>query len=145
MARQIYTLRPPALLVLAALGGIGAAVYNMVAWRSAKAKKLYLAQCDVALANPRFSNPSLLQLDVEAQRADGSAETFEQYEWYVARLVYVLDECLKLCPNGEWYAVAETQLGAHREYLTSDYYARQDYLSHYGLRMRGLIEDQRGS
>ena len=40
-------------LMIAAIVGIGGAVLTMLAWRGEKAKKLYLSQCDVALANPR--------------------------------------------------------------------------------------------
>jgi hypothetical protein len=111
-------------------------------WVSEKAKKLYLSQCDVSLANPRFSSPDLAKLDVRAKTFDGKAEEFERYEWYVARLVYTLDECLSLCPTPQWYAVAKTQLGNHKTYFSSDYYRNQDYLWHYSLRMRMLIAQQ---
>ena len=73
---------------------------------------------------------------------DGEAELFERYEWYVARLIYTLDECLALAPIPQWYAVAKTQLANHKKYFASDYYKKQDYLSHYSLRMRMLIEQQ---
>ena len=131
------------LLVLTALAGLGAAVVHMIDSRSIKAKKLFLSQCDVALQHPKFSDPSLMNLDFEQQTADGSAEQFEQYEWYVARLVYVLDEILRLQPTPEWYSVADTQLGSHRDYLSSGYYAEQHYLSHYSPRVRLLIDQIR--
>jgi hypothetical protein len=130
-------LRPPLPIMVMALGAAAVGIANMFSWRNAKAKELYLAQCDVALAHPRLSDP--VELDMGAQTMGGSKQEFERYEWYVARLVYTLDECLKLCPKGEWEAVAKTQLGAHREYFNSDYYARQDYLQHYSPRMRMMI------
>jgi hypothetical protein len=129
-------------LMIAAFVGIGSAVMTMLAWRGEKAKKLYLSHCDVALANPRFSSPDLAKLDLKTKTFDGSAEEFERYEWYVARLVYTLDECLALAPIPQWYAVARTQLANHKKYFASDYYQNQDYLSHYSLRMRMLIEQQ---
>jgi hypothetical protein len=132
-------------LMIAAFVGIGSAVLTMLAWRGEKAKKLYLSHCDVALANPRFSSPDLAKLDLKAKIFDGSAEEFERYEWYVARLVYTLDECLSLAPIPQWYSVARTQLSNHKEYFASDYYQNQDYLSHYSLRMRMLIEQQAGA
>jgi len=139
------TVRPPLILMLGALVAAGVGVANMISWRSLKAKKLYLSQCDVALANPQFSNPQDLTLDFEKQTANGSKDEFERYEWYVARLVYVLDECFRLCPlSGEWEAVAETQLSNHAEYFASDYYVEQDYLDHYSDRMVALIHDVRG-
>ena len=139
------TVRPPLILMLGALIAGSVGIANMISWRSLKAKKLYLAQCDVALANPQFSNPQGLTLDFEAQTANGSREEFERYEWYVARLVYVLDECLRLCPTSrEWEAVAHTQLGNHAEYFASDYYVEQDYLDHYSDRMVALIHNVRG-
>jgi hypothetical protein len=115
-----------------------------IRWRSLEAKKLYLEQCNLALQFPRFSNPELMKLDLREKTADGDAETFEAYEWFVARLVYVLDEVLRMWPTAQWHAVAETQLGNHKHYFASDYYAKQNYLPHYSARMRGLIEKQRG-
>ena len=145
MRRPIATVEPPVPLMIAAAAGIGAAIITMLSWRSEKAKKLYLSQCDVALANPKLSNPELARLDMDSKTFDGSAEEFERYEWYVARLVYVLDECLHLCPTPQWYSVAKTQLGNHKAYFASDYYRSQDYLSHYSVRMRMLITRQRGA
>ncbi|HTK80010.1 MAG TPA: hypothetical protein VL286_06175 [Rhizomicrobium sp.] len=145
MRKNVTILEPPLPLVTAALTGITAAIVTMLSWRSEKAKSLYLSQCDVALRYPRFSNPDLAKLDLEARTFDGSAEDFECYEWYVARLVYVLDECVRLCPVPQWYAVARTQLGNHRKYFASDYYRSQDYLPHYSLRMRTLIRQRQES
>ena len=142
MAQSKQIVQPPLPLMIAAGIGIGSAVLTMLAWRGEKAKKLYLSQCDVALANPRFSSPDLAELDLRAKTFDGSAEEFERYEWYVARLVYTLDGCLALAPIPQWYAVVRTQLANHKKYFASDYYKKQDYLSHYSLRMRMLIEQQ---
>ena len=50
-----------------------------------------LSMCDIALANPQFSNPDLGKLDLRSKTFDGEATQFERYEWYVARLVYSLD------------------------------------------------------
>lgn len=121
-------------------GVIGAAWLAMV-WRSLAAKKLYLGQCDVALTYPQFSNPEG-KLDLRAKTVDGDKAAFEQYEWYVARLVYVLDQCLILGPKRRWRAVANTQLANHKHYFGSDYYRKQDYLTHYSRRMRALIAKQ---
>jgi hypothetical protein len=142
MAQQKSIVQPPLPLMIAAFVGIGGAVLTMLAWRGEKAKKLYLSHCDVALANPRFSSPDLAKLDLKAKTFDGSAEEFERYEWYVARLVYTLDECLALAPIPQWYAAAKTQLASHQGYFASDSYQKQGYLSHYSLRMRMLIEQQ---
>jgi hypothetical protein len=142
MAEKKQTVQPPLPMMIAAFIGIGGAVLTMLAWRGEKAKKLYLSHCDVALANPRFSSPELGKLDLREKTFDGEAELFERYEWYVARLVYTLDECLALAPIPQWYAVAKTQLANHKKYFASDYYKKQDYLSHYSLRMRMLIEQQ---
>ncbi len=140
--RQKQILQPPLAMMIVAGIGVGAAVLTMLAWRGEKAKKLYLSHCDVALANPRFSSPDLTKLDLKAKKFDGNAEEFERYEWYVARLVYTLDECLALAPIPQWYAVTKTQLANHKKYFASDYYEKQDYLSHYSLRMRVLIGQQ---
>jgi hypothetical protein len=107
--------------------------------RSLEAKKLYLGQCDAALAYPQLANPED-RLDLRRGTLDGDKTAFEQYEWYVARLVYVLDECMMLGPRERWAAVADTQLGVHGHYFGSDYYMKQNYLPHYSLRMRGLIK-----
>jgi hypothetical protein len=105
--------------------------------RSLAAKKLYLSQCDVALAYPEFANPEG-RLNLRSQTFGGRKTGFEQYEWYVARLVYVLDECLALGPS-RWASVADTQLSVHSDYFGSDYYKKQDYLPHYSPRMQALI------
>jgi hypothetical protein len=107
--------------------------------RSLEAKKLYLGQCDIALTYPHLANPEG-RLDLKRQRFDRDKTKFEQYEWYVARLVYVLDECLMLGPKPRWAKVADTQLGVHGDYFGSDYYKEQDYLPHYSARMQALIK-----
>jgi hypothetical protein len=105
----------------------------------------YLAQCDVAMREPQFANPELGKLDLRAKTFDGEARQFERYEWYVARLVYALDAAMRLAPLEQWRAVARTQLANHQHYFASDYYARQNYLKHYSVRMRGLIRQQRAA
>jgi hypothetical protein len=105
----------------------------------------YLSQCDVALANPQFSNPELGKIDFKGHTFDGDAKQFERYEWYVARLVYTLDAAMRQAPFQQWGAVAKTQLSYHKLYFASDYYARQNYLNHYSGRMRKLIQQQRAS
>lgn len=147
----------PFAIIGAVIGGI--ALLNIIKWqagggrarfaamvasrRAMKAKELYLAHCDVALANPSLSGPDAGALDLAGGRLGGSKEAFERYEWYVARLIYTLDECLRINPDGQWEEVAKTQLGSHRAYLASDYYMKQGYLSHYSPRMRTLIKQQR--
>jgi hypothetical protein len=105
----------------------------------------YLGQCDVAMREPRFSNPELGKLDLRDRTFDGEKVQFERYEWYVARLVYTLDAAMRLAPWQQWSAVAKTQLANHRHYFASDYYAKQDYLQHYSTRMRRLIQQQRAA
>jgi hypothetical protein len=105
----------------------------------------YLGQCDVAMREPRFSNPELGKLDLRDRTFDGEKVQFERYEWYVARLVYTLDATMRLAPWQQWSAVAKTQLANHRHYFASDYYAKQDYLQHYSTRMRRLIQQQRAA
>ena len=105
----------------------------------------YIGQCDVALREPQFSNPELGKLDLRDRTFDGEKVQFERYEWYVARLVYVLDAAMRLAPWQQWTQVAKTQLANHRHYFASDYYAKQDYLQHYSGRMRRLIQQQRAA
>jgi len=105
----------------------------------------YLSQCDLALANPQFSNPALGKLDLRAQTFDDDPKQFERYEWYVARLVYTLDAAMRQAPFQQWRQVAKTQLAYHRDYFASDYYAKQSYLKHYSGRMRKLIQQQRAA
>jgi hypothetical protein len=149
--------RSPLAIVGAVFTGI--AIVNIIKWQAAggrerfqamvsgrratKAKEFYLAQCDVALANPSLSSPDEDTLDFASGRLAGSKDAFERYEWYVARLIYTLDECLRLNPEGQWESVAKTQLRSHRVYLASDYYMKQGYLSHYSPCMRTLINQQR--
>ena len=139
MWRPVARLEPPMPLMVAVIGALAAGVFSMLSWREAKAKELYLGHCDVALANPEFSNPDLVSLDIDARTVNGGREAFEQYEWYVARLVYTLDECLKLAPAPHWYHTAKTQLANHKRYFGSDYYKTQGYLPHYSRRMQMLI------
>ena len=105
----------------------------------------YLGQCDVAMREPRFSNPELGKLDLRDRTFDGEKVQFERYEWYVARLVYTLDAAMRLAPWQQWTQVAKTQLANHKQYFASDYYAKQDYLKHYSGRMRRLIREQRAA
>ena len=105
----------------------------------------YLGQCDAAMREPQFANPELGKLDLRDRTFDGEKVQFERYEWYVARLVYTLDAVMRLAPWQQWGAVAKTQLANHAHYFASDYYARQNYLEHYSLRMRRLIREQRAA
>ena len=103
----------------------------------------YLGLCDVAMREPKFSNPELGKLDLRDRTFDGEKTEFERYEWYVARLVYVLDAAMRLAPWQQWGEVAKTQLANHKHYFASDYYAKQAYLNHYSAKMRRLIQQQR--
>ena len=105
----------------------------------------YLGLCDAAMREPQFSNPELGKIDLRERTFDGEKAKFERYEWYVARLVYALDVAMRLAPWQEWSAVAKTQLANHSHYFASDYYVRQNYLSHYSPRMRRLIRQQRAA
>ncbi|HTT99925.1 MAG TPA: hypothetical protein VMF58_17890 [Rhizomicrobium sp.] len=105
----------------------------------------YLSQCDVALANPQFSNPELGEIDFNGHTFDGDAKQFERYEWYVARLIYTLDAAMRQAPFQQWGQVAKTQLAYHKRYFASEYYAKQNYLKHYSGRMRKLIQQQRAA
>jgi hypothetical protein len=105
----------------------------------------YLSQCDVAMANPQFANPELGKLDLGSKTFDGKPDQFERYEWYVARLVYSLDSAIRQAPFQQWTTVAKTQLGYHKNYFASEYYAKQNYLQHYSPRMRKLIQQQRAA
>jgi hypothetical protein len=154
---EIRHRRSPFAIIAAVFAGI--AVMKTIGWnvaggrerfaamvtnrRAVKAKELYLAHCDVALANPSLSGPEPDAFDFASGRLGGSKDAFERYEWYVARLIYTLDECLRLDPEGQWESVAKTQLRSHRVYLASDYYMKQGYLSHYSPCMRTLINQQR--
>jgi hypothetical protein len=132
----------------ASISALVAAVLTMTliaANRTHYAVMHYLGQCNVALNEPKFSNPELGKLDLRDRTFDGEKVEFERYEWYVARLVYALDAAMRLAPWQQWGAVAKTQLASHKHYFASDYYAKQDYLQHYSGRMRRLIQQQRGA
>jgi hypothetical protein len=139
MWRSVARIELPMPLKVAAFGALCTGLVSMLTWREVKAKELYLDHCDVAIANPEFSNPELAALDLDAHTVNGSREAFEQYEWYVARLVYTLDECLKLSPVRHWYKTAESQLANHKAYFACAYYRQQRYLPHYSKRMQMLI------
>jgi hypothetical protein len=128
---------------ISALLAVGLTVTQMQGSRTHYAVTHYLGQCDLALREPQFSNPELGKLDLRDRTFDGEKLRFERYEWYVARLVYSLDAAMRLAPFQQWSAVAKTQLAAHKHYLASEYYAKQDYLKHYSVAMRRLIQQQR--
>jgi hypothetical protein len=132
----------------ASISALVAAVLTMTliaANRTHYAVMHYLGQCNIALNEPKFSNPELGKLDLRDRTFDGEKTEFERYEWYVARLVYALDAAMRLAPWQQWGEVARTQLANHKHYFASDYYARQDYLKHYSGRMRRLIQQQRSA
>jgi hypothetical protein len=132
----------------ASISALVAAVLTMTliaANRTHYAVMHYLGQCNIALNEPKFSNPELAKLDLRDRTFDGEKTEFERYEWYVARLVYALDAAMRLAPWQQWGEVARTQLANHKHYFASDYYAKQDYLKHYSGRMRRLIQQQRSA
>jgi hypothetical protein len=132
----------------ASISALVAAVLTMTliaANRTHYAVMHYLGQCNIALNEPKFSNPELAKLDLRDRTFDGEKTEFERYEWYVARLVYALDAAMRLAPWQQWGEVAKTQLANHKHYFASDYYAKQDYLKHYSGRMRRLIQQQRSA
>jgi hypothetical protein len=129
----------------ASISALVAAVLTMTliaANRTHYAVMHYLGQCNIALNEPKFSNPELGKLDLRDHTFDGEKTEFERYEWYVARLVYALDAAMRLAPWQQWGDVAKTQLANHKRYFASDYYAKQDYLKHYSPRMRRMIQRQ---
>ena len=129
----------------ASISALVAAVLTMTliaANRTHYAVMHYLGQCNIALNEPKFSNPELGKLDLRDRTFDGEKTEFERYEWYVARLVYALDAAMRLAPWQQWGEVARTQLANHKHYFASDYYAKQDYLKHYSPQMRRLIRKQ---
>ena len=130
---------------ISALVAAGLSVTLIMDNRTHYAVMHYLSQCDAAMREPRFSNPELGKLDLRDKTFDGEKLQFERYEWYVARLVYVLDAAMRLSPWQQWTQVAKTQLASHKHYFASDYYAKQDYLKHYSGRMRRLIREQRAA
>ena len=132
----------------ASISALVAAVLTMTliaANRTHYAVMHYLGQCNIALNEPKFSNPELGKLDLRDRTFDGEKTEFERYEWYVARLVYALDAAMRLAPWQQWGEVARTQLANHKHYFASDYYAKQDHLKHYSGRMRRLIQRQRSA
>ncbi|HEY1710628.1 MAG TPA: hypothetical protein VGG10_20340 [Rhizomicrobium sp.] len=130
---------------ISALIAVGLTITQLQGNRTFHAVTHYISQCDVALANPQFSNPDLGNLDMRSRTFDGEATQFERYEWYVARLVYSLDAAMRQAPFQQWRAVAQTQLANHQQYFASDHYAKQDYLKHYSPRMRRLIQKTRAA
>ncbi len=127
---------------VSALIAIALTVTQLFGNRTYHATVHYLSQCDVALANPQFSNPELGKIDFDGHTFDGDAIQFERYEWYVARLIYTLDAAMRQAPFQQWGQVAKTQLAYHKRYFASDYYTKQNYLKHYSGRMRKLIQQQ---
>ena len=99
----------------------------------------------MALANPQFSNPELGKLDLRSKTFDGEAKQFERYEWYVARLVYVLDAAMRLAPHPAMAAGREDAARQSQALFRERYYAKQDYLKHYSVRMRKMIQQQRAA
>jgi hypothetical protein len=130
---------------VSALIAVGLTLTQLQGNRTYHAVVHYLSQCDVAMANPQFSDPELGKLDLQTKTFDGESREFERYEWYVARLVYTLDSAMRQAPFQQWKAVAHTQLAAHKHYFASEYYAKQNYLKHYSPRMRKLIQQQRAT
>jgi hypothetical protein len=130
---------------ISALVAVTMTLLQMHGNRTHHAALHYIGQCDVALAEPQFSNPELGKLNLKDHTFDGEKREFERYEWYVARLVYALDAAMRLAPFQQWGAVAKTQLANHKQYFASEYYAKQDYLKHYSARMRRLIQQQRAA
>jgi len=130
---------------ISALIAVGLTLTQLQGNRTYHATVHYLSQCDVALANPQFSNPELGKLDLRTKTFDDDPKQFERYEWYVARLIYSLDSAMRQAPHQQWRQVALTQLANHKHYFASEYYAKQDYLKHYSSRMRKLIQQQRAA
>jgi len=107
----------------ASISALVAAVLTMTliaANRTHYAVMHYLGQCNIALNEPKFSNPELGKLDLRDRTFDGEKIEFERYEWYVARLVYALDAAMRLAPWQQWGEVARTQLANHKHYFASD-------------------------
>ena len=72
------------------------AFMSLSADRTNFSASLYIAHCDVAMTYPELANPELAKLDLRDRSLDGDKAKFERYEWYVARLVYVLDAAIRL-------------------------------------------------
>lgn len=125
---------------LAAVSAAGAFVYSVFKGasdarrsREISARAAWEAYLDMAFENPRLARAGF-------DRAE--ADAFEQYEWFVSRMLYAAEEVLILAYQSKpWHAAIRAQIGYHSEYLRSQ---GQNYVCHYSSELQELITEELG-
>jgi hypothetical protein len=125
---------------LAAVSAAGAFVYSVFKGagdarrsREVSARAAWEAYLDMAFENPRLARAGF----------DGDdADAFEQYEWFVSRMLYAAEEVLILAYQSKpWHAAIKGQIRYHAEYLRSQ---GRNYICHYSPQLQQLITEELG-
>lgn len=109
--------------------------------RNSLAKTLYKDYLALAMSNPRFSMASYPINDPKFIELRKNQEDYDAYEFYVAYLLYAVEEIVELTSGGdEWLGWRETimsQLGYHALYLQSQDFPR----SHWSRDVLCLVDE----
>ena len=97
--------------------------------REVSARAAWEKYLEMAFQNPELARANLQQFD---------EKTFEQYEWFVSRMLYAAEEVLLLTSDDRsWNDVIADQIGFHAEYISG---RGAQYNGHYSSPLRALLK-----
>ena len=128
-----------------------AGVALFIAWRqlrrshedqkAATAKSLYKDYLRLAYESPMLSSPSYPKRCPGYRAIRKDRVEFERYEWYVACLLFSVEEILNLEGGGEWAFTLTAQLKYHALYLKSYPFEGNHYTPAVQQLIRRAIEE----
>jgi hypothetical protein len=128
---QIYTALVASLALAFAAGQIWSARRGA---REATLSELNRDQNRLCIELPRFANPNLGALDVDAGTFDGSPEKFEQYINFVIMGLIVCERAKTDGKAWEWGAAVDDFLKTHRQLLDAESFQKHWPMYHRKLR-----------
>ena len=98
--------------------------------REVSARAAWEKYLEMAFLNPVLARANLQQFN---------ETTFEQYEWFVSRMLYAAEEVLLLTSDDRsWNDVITDQIGFHAEYISG---RGAQYNDHYSPTLRTLLKN----
>jgi hypothetical protein len=136
---NVATIATAVIAALAAVFTLGIYFGQRVADRRSFAKGLVREYVELAFNNPRYANPKIAQLDIDARTFDGSREKFEKYERFVDFVLWTDEELLGILKDDRWRASVRFNLENHFAYLKAELYG--EYETYFSEELNGMIRE----
>lgn len=104
--------------------------------RRTTAHQIYKDYLRLAMDHPEFSLASFPMESPRLQEILKDDLKYEQYEFYVAQLLFAVEGILETCADAEWEATLTDQLSYHALYLQGEHLRQR----HYSQRVLSLCD-----